>query len=254
MSFELPRVAILASGDIENGGGGSTAERVALDVLEGRANFTIGVVICNNGPESGVGVYEKFAKLNQRFGLTADNRIDVINISGKTHPGTRVEGGMTMAESNAIGETLKQRDIGFVAMLGYMKKVTGPFANQWLWQPQHAHHVRHAFDQGRYHPDARVLNNHPAILPFTAGEHGAGAHQKAIDLYRTGKLSHTAMTWHLAAHQIDAGPIVGSQLIEIFDNDTANSLGSRVQNAEKLMTSGVIEQHLILREQHLSNI
>ncbi len=251
MSIELPRVAILASGDVESGQGGSTAERVARDVLEGKVDFTIGVVVCNNRRET-VGVYDKFDRLNEEFGLKGEDRIDVITINGRTHPGGKLERGQTLDESAAICRLLEERAIGFVTMLGYMKKATGEFADTWLWKPQHARHIRHGFQEGIYHPEARAMNNHPAILPFTADTYGQGAHQRALDVYKQGRLTHTAMTWQMAAGDVDAGPVIFAQPIEIMHDDTAETLGERVQNqAEKPLSAYVIERHLTLRAQHL---
>ena len=250
MSLELPRVAILASGDVESGQGGSTAERVARDVLEQKVGFAIGVVICNNPPGK-VGVYDKFDQLNSQFGLQGDDKIEVVNISSTTHPGGALERGQTLEESEAICRLLERHHIGFVTMLGYMKKANGEFADTWLWKPQHARHIRYGFQEGIYHPEARTMNNHPAILPFTADTYGHGAHQKAIDLYTQGRLTHTAMTWQAAAGDVDAGPIIFALPVEIKPQDTADTLGTRVQGVEKDNTAAVIERHLITRAQHL---
>src|ERR1700722_10387717 len=130
------RVAILAFGDRESGGGGSTANRVTRDTLEEQVAFSIGVVICNN-PEGSVGVYSLFNDINDEFGLKGDDHIDVVNISSATNPEGPQKRGQTLGESSAICRLLEERDIYFVAMLGYMKILNGEFVETWGWKPEY---------------------------------------------------------------------------------------------------------------------
>ncbi|MEO8862724.1 MAG: hypothetical protein ABI354_00170, partial [Candidatus Saccharimonadales bacterium] len=192
MSETIPRVAILASGDRESGGGGSTVERVVRDVLEQKVGFQIGAVICNN-PEGSVGVYPKIEALNTEFGLKGDDRIDVEWIGPANYPGGKLKRGQRQEESTAICRLLEARDIDFVQMAGYLRILTGELVETWAWQPEFALDPVHDFRQGLYHPDARIGNNHPAILPFIMDEHGHEAHEKAIQLYSEGRIEHTAM-------------------------------------------------------------
>jgi phosphoribosylglycinamide formyltransferase-1 len=251
MSIENPRVAILASGDRESGAGGSTAERVIRDVLEEKVAFGVGLVICNNPIEKVPGLYARIEAVNDDFVLRGDNRVEVVNISSATHPDGPQERGQTLAESEAISQLLEDREIDLVSMLGYMKKLNGEFVETWGWKQEYS--VKdHQFGVGAYHSDARILNNHPSILPHTADTHGLGAHQRAIELYRDGTIRHSAMTWHLASAEIDTGPIIDYEPVEINPEDDAESLGERVQAVEKSLTSLVIESHLVFRGRHLS--
>lgn len=246
----MPRVAILASGDVKTGGGGSTAEQVARDALEGKVAFSIGVVICNN-PAGSVGVYDHFDNLNREFSLLGDNKIEVVNISSGTHPKGPQPRGQTLGESEAICRLLEDRAIDFVTMLGYMKVLNGEFVETWGWQKDYAQDPIYGHSLGIYHPNARILNNHPAILPFTADTYGSRAHQRAVDLYKQGKLRHTAMTWHLASAEVDQGPTIDEKSVPISDNDNADTLGQKVQKVEKEHTAKVIGEHLIFRAEHL---
>lgn len=128
--------------------------------------------------------------------------------------------------------------------------LTGEFVETWGWQPEYGADTTYGYRGGLYHPNARVSNNHPAILPFTADTHGNGAHQKTIDLYKAGRVKHSAMTWHLASGEIDKGPIIDEEPEEIYTEDTADSLGGRIQGIEKDLTGAVIEKHLIMRAEH----
>jgi folate-dependent phosphoribosylglycinamide formyltransferase PurN len=244
------RVAILASGDRSSGEGGSTAYFVARDALEAKVDLQIGVVICNN-PEGSVGVYPKIDSLNRKFGLTGEDKIDVIEIGPRTHPNGKLERGQSTEESSAICRLLEERNIDFVHMLGYLRIVTSELDETWAWQPKYADDELFGFRDGLYHPNARILNNHPSILPFTADTHGHHAHEKAISLRDSGLLKYSAMSWHLATAEIDAGPMVEEMPVRIEDDYTADTLGDAVQKVEKRESAAVLERHLILRGEHL---
>lgn len=243
MSMENPRVAILASGDIESGKGGSTADRFTRDSLKGIVSFDVGLVICNNVLGS-VGVYPRFEQINSDFGLYGEDRIEVINISSKTCPKGPQERGQTLEESAAICDVLEDYEIDFVAMLGYMKKLNGKFVDEWAWKPQYAEDTKYGYREGLYHPNARISNNHPAILPFSVDTHGSGAHGFALGI------GVTAMTWHLASSEIDKGPVIAEEPVKVEPEDTIESLSDRVQDVEKALTSLIIEKHLKMRAAH----
>ena len=246
------RVAILASGDRASGGGGSTADKVTRDSLEGKVGFRVAVVICDN-PRGSVGVYERFDKINSEFGLKGDLAIDVVTIGPSTHPGRPQERGQSLDESSAVCRELERRNVDFVAMLGFKRIITGEFMETWGWHPKYADDATFGYRNGLYHPKARISNNHPSILPFTADTHGPYSHRLAIDLYNAGRLRHTAMTWHLASAEVDNGPIIDEIPVLITTDDNADSLGDKVQAVEKEFTSSVLEKHLILRAEHKMN-
>jgi folate-dependent phosphoribosylglycinamide formyltransferase PurN len=242
------RVAVLASGDRQSGGGGTTMNRVIRDTLEEAAGFQIGVVICNNPPDT-VGIYSVVDEINKDFGLTGNDQLDVVEIGPHTHPGGKQKRGQTLDESAAICRELERRDIGFVSMLGYMRILTGELMEEWGHQPVYGE--GDMLFNGIYHPKSRIISNHPSILPFTADKHGEGAHALAIDLYKQGKITRSAMTWHMAAPEIDGGPVVYAEPIDIFADDDADKLGDRVRETERFLTALVIERHLALREEQI---
>ncbi len=244
------RVGLLASGDRQSGEGGGTAERIARDALEGKVAFNIGVVVCNN-PEGTVGVWDKFAKLNEEFGLRGDNKFEVVNIGPGPHPDGKLQRGQTLSESTAICRLFEERSIDFGAMAGYLRILTGEYLKTWCWQPEYAGDPLLSYRHGLYHPSARTSNNHPSILPFTRDTHGPGAHSLAMDLYRAGKIRHTAMTWHLASEKIDEGPTIHEIPVEIKPVDDDETLGNRVQDTEKEKSAEVIWNHLIFKAEHL---
>jgi folate-dependent phosphoribosylglycinamide formyltransferase PurN len=247
------RVAILASGDRKSGGGGSTAEKVVRDALEQKVGFDIGVVVCNN-PDGTVGVHSKIEKLNREFGLVDDDKIPVVTIDHADYP--KLPGdpdrGLRLRESEAYCRVLENYGIDFVAMLGFMMIINGELVESRGWKPEYRDWDPST--NGIYHPNATISNNHPAILPWTADTHGHGAHQRAIDLYKEGKITHTAMTWHLASEGVDTGPVLYAEPIPILPDDNADSLSDSVQACEKEMTAEVIDRHLTLKRQHFFNL
>lgn len=252
MSETQTRVAILASGDIQTGGGGSTANHFARDVLSYEdLAIEVGVVICNNPPGT-VGVYDHFDSINSDFVLKGDDRIDVVNIGPNTHPGNPVGRGQTADESSAVCRVLEERGIDFVVMLGNLRILTSELIGTWGWKPEYARDKDFSYREGMYHPYARISNNHPSILPFTVDTHGPSAHKRALTLHERGILGHTAMTWHLASAQVDKGPIIDEIPVKIDWGDDADSLAAKVQAVEKDETAEVISKHLKLRAEHLS--
>jgi folate-dependent phosphoribosylglycinamide formyltransferase PurN len=222
---------------------------VVRATLEQKVGFTVGLVVCNNGPDKVPGLYAKFSELNREFGLTGDSRVDVVNIGPRTHPDGKLQRGQTLSESAAVCRMLEERDTGFVATLGYLRIITGELLEAGGWKPEYG--AADTTFNGIYHHGAWILNNHPAILPFTADTHGSGAHARALALYRAGKLRSTAFTQHLVGVGVDNGPVVHQEPVPIYDTDDVDSLSARVQTTEKAMTAHVIEKHLILRDEHL---
>jgi phosphoribosylglycinamide formyltransferase-1 len=102
-----------------------------------------------------------------------------------------------------VGE-LKRRDVSLVCLAGYMRLLSGFFVK--------------AFEN-------RILNIHPSLLPAFPG----------IDAQRQA-LEHgvkiTGCTVHLVDEQLDHGPIVVQQAVEVLDDDTVEALTSRILGHE----------------------
>jgi phosphoribosylglycinamide formyltransferase-1 len=77
----------------------------------------------------------------------------------------------------------------------------------------------------------RVLNIHPSLIPAFCGHgmYGDRVHQAVLDY--GAKL--TGCTIHFVDNQYDAGPIVWQQPVPVFEDDTADSLATRVFSAER---------------------
>ena len=108
---------------------------------------------------------------------------------------------------SSIFAACRQADVDYVVMAGFLKLVPVPddFAG-------------------------RVLNIHPSLIPAFCGQgmYGDRVHQAVLDY----GAKVTGCTIHFVDNQYDAGPIIWQQPVPVFDDDTANTLASRVFEAE----------------------
>lgn len=110
----------------------------------------------------------------------------------------------------AIVRELDARDIDLVCLAGYMKILTPVFCR--------------AFKD-------RILNIHPALLPAFPGLH---VQQRAIDW----GVRFSGCTVHFVAEEVDMGPIVLQAVVPVLQDDTEETLASRI----------LIEEHKIYPE------
>ena len=108
------------------------------------------------------------------------------------------------AFDHALAETLRDHAVDIVALAGYMR-IVGP-------------ELVGAFKD-------RMLNVHPALLPAFPGT-SAVADALAWGVKVTG------VTVHLVDEQVDHGPVVFQEAIEIAPDDDRESLEERVHEAE----------------------
>jgi phosphoribosylglycinamide formyltransferase-1 len=100
--------------------------------------------------------------------------------------------------------TLRERDIGFVALAGYMR-ILGP-------------------EMVRAYP-GRMLNLHPALLPAFPGAHGIR------DAMAWG-VKVTGVTVHVVDEELDHGPIVSQEAVSVLPGDDEDSLAQRIHEVE----------------------
>lgn len=99
---------------------------------------------------------------------------------------------------------LKRRDVSLVCLAGYMRLLSPLFVR--------------AFEN-------RILNIHPSLLPAFPGidaQRQAIAHGVKI----------TGCTVHMVDEQLDHGPIVMQRAVEVLDDDTVETLSSRILEQE----------------------
>lgn len=113
-----------------------------------------------------------------------------------------------------IVEALEERDIEYVAMAGYMRKVTPVLLD--------------AFPN-------RVVNLHPALLPKHRGAHAIQ------DAFEAGD-EVTGITIHFANEEYDKGPIIFQHEIPVLPDDTIDDLETRIHAAEHEYYPQVLQQ------------
>ena len=99
----------------------------------------------------------------------------------------------------ALDAALRERDIGFICLAGFMRVLTDGFVERW---------------------EGRMINIHPSLLPLFRGTH---THRRALD---EGVLVH-GCTVHFVVPELDAGPIVAQAAVPVIPGDTEDSLAAR---------------------------
>ena len=76
----------------------------------------------------------------------------------------------------------------------------------------------------------RVINLHPALPGTFPGTHSI---ERAYDAHQRGEIKHTGVMVHLVPDEgVDNGPVLATEIIPIFADDTLESLETRVHKTE----------------------
>lgn len=201
-----PTVAILASGS------GTTAEVCAQAIYDGVVDMDIGLVIASRFD---AGILERVERWNREFGFDVEAAV----INGDTHDKGPAKRGQTDEEAEAITSWVKQRGIGNIILLGYMRQVRGVLIEEYGYLP----------DEHSSPYEAGMLNTHPGLLPQTADTYGEDAAQRILDL----GLEASAHTVHVVSAEIDKGPILAVHPVPVMPGDNKESLNARIQKEEK---------------------
>lgn len=108
------------------------------------------------------------------------------------------------AHEEAMIEALDERRVGLVCQAGYMRILTATYIE----------HFR-----------GRALNIHPSLLPAFPGLH---AQRQALDH----GVRVSGATVHFADEGVDTGPIVLQAAVPVLQDDTEETLSSRILTAE----------------------
>jgi phosphoribosylglycinamide formyltransferase 1 len=103
-----------------------------------------------------------------------------------------------------VDAALRARNIELVALAGFMRVLTPYFVRQW---------------QGR------LVNIHPSLLPKYPG---TDTHARAL---AAGDKEH-GCTVHLVVDEVDAGTMLGQARMDVFSNDTPETLATRLLDLE----------------------
>lgn len=117
-----------------------------------------------------------------------------------------------VAFTEAVVDALRAHQVDLVAMAGFMTILDKPIFD--------------AFE-------GRVLNTHPSLLPAFRGAHGVE------DALEAG-VRVTGCTIHVAIPEVDAGPILAQETVDVHDDDTADSLHERIKEVERRLYPEVL--------------
>jgi phosphoribosylglycinamide formyltransferase 1 len=107
---------------------------------------------------------------------------------------------------------IDELDVGLIVLAGYMRILSSDFINHFAGQ---------------------ILNIHPSLLPKFPG---LNTHHKAID----SKEQFHGTTVHFVTEELDGGPIISQEIIEIESNETEASLAKKVLQKEHILYPKVI--------------
>ena len=126
-----------------------------------------------------------------------------------------------VAYSQRVVDALRRHDVDLVAMAGFGTILAAP--------------VHDAFP-------GRIVNTHPALLPAFKGWH-------AVEDALAAGVKVTGWTAHVATLEVDDGPILAQEAVEVLDDDTVDSLHERIKAVERRRYPQVLRQ-LLERAEH----
>ena len=104
------------------------------------------------------------------------------------------------AHEEAVLRVLEEARPDFIALAGYMRLLSARFVERWR---------------------NRIVNIHPSLLPAFPG---VDAQVQAVAY----GVKVSGCTVHLVDEHLDAGPIVVQRVVEVRDDDTAETLSARI--------------------------
>lgn len=120
-----------------------------------------------------------------------------------------------------LAELVISKQPDYVVLAGWMRILTSSFLNQF--------------------PN-RIINLHPALPGTFPGTH---AIERAFEAYQRGKIDHTGVMVHLVPDEgVDNGPVLGTEIVPIYMNDTLESLEARVHQIEHVLLVGTLKKIL----------
>ncbi|MGH1395286.1 MAG: phosphoribosylglycinamide formyltransferase [Trichormus sp.] len=180
---ECTRIAPLKLGILASGSG-SNFEAVAQAIEDKQLNAQIQVLIYNNPS----------AKAADR---AANRGIKTVLLNHREYK-------QREALDQEIVNTLRQYDVDWVILAGWMRVITSTFID--------------AFPN-------RIINIHPSLLPSFKGIH-------AVEQALQAGVKITGCTVHLVCLEVDSGAILMQAAVPILPDDTAETLHARIQVQE----------------------
>jgi phosphoribosylglycinamide formyltransferase 1 len=120
---------------------------------------------------------------------------------------------------------IDELDISLIVLAGYMRILSSDFI---------------------HHFSGKILNIHPSLLPKFPG---LNTHRKAIDA----KEKYHGATVHFATEELDGGPTISQEIVEIQPTDTEYSLAQKVLEKEHILYPRVIHWYTQNRLKLINN-
>ena len=122
-------------------------------------------------------------------------------------------------DEQSIIDRLKNEEIDLVVLAGFLKILSSNFTR--------------AFEN-------KIINIHPSLIPAFCGKgyYGLKVHQSAIDY----GVKISGATVHFVDENADTGPIISQETVEVFPEDTAETLQKRVLEVEHRILPMVVSK------------
>ena len=108
---------------------------------------------------------------------------------------------------NEMTAVLKNNQIDLILLIGFMRILSSDFCLEW---------------------QDRLLNVHPSLLPKYGGRVDTSVHEEVL---KNGDAV-TGCTIHFVTEDVDGGPILIQKKCDVVQNDTIDSLKTKVQELE----------------------
>ena len=185
MNKEKANIAVFISGR------GTNLKALILRSNKKKCNYKISLVISNNKNAAGL----KIAKKNKIL-------TKIISQS------------FLKAEQKKLAETLKNKNIRFICLAGFMKILSPYFLNFYK---------------------NKIINIHPSLLPKYKG---LNTHYRALKA----KEKFSGCTIHYVSKKLDSGKIIAKKKVMIFKKDNIEKLEKRVLKEENKLYPLVLEK------------
>jgi len=133
-----------------------------------------------------------------------------------------------IAKQRVIAGRFRQQGVDLVVCAGWDRVLNPEFVDQFA---------------------GRIINVHPSLLPAFAG----GLH--AIDQALQMGVKITGCTVHFVTREVDSGPIISQAPVQVFPDDTAETLGERIHVTEHRLLVEAIrlfsEGRLLIKDKHV---
>ena len=183
-------------------------------------SVAVAVLVSGNGSnlQSLIDATEKHA-VHFSIKLVISNVVDAFALTRAEQAGIATEviphnNFSTREEFDAqVARCLRERDIDFVILAGFMRRLTAGFVQEFA---------------------GRLINIHPSLLPRHPG---LNTHQKALSAGDR----HHGCTVHFVSDKVDAGPIIAQSALLVNFDESEKALKQRVLSLEHQLYWLVVE-------------